>query len=485
MTLSAAFAAAWHAKLAPAVEGECLASLYEQYAAVHESIAERLELIEAAVENSHTQSSRSVKDPTSVLELRDWLCARVAQSRRKKPLSATEIRSFMEYLRAAPPEERAAVALRLACVHASDLPQVQDSVDAELLQRWLIAAPAGMPRDATLLRSLGALAAASASSAKSSKQDLCMHAQLLRTSQLDALRYVHSRVTLPREDFWARYPLDFRGELSAWSGALVHESSLPVPAVLPAAPEASLEAPCAANELALIMEDGTVLLPQKKAIASPRVCKELGAVIAADAVPLSSCIVAIVLGSAGRKLVMWHAFDTASYATAHTFAGDACDDSVDVQLTEDGDMLVQTAQRGSHGAAQGVISTFCFRMTGTDLSTLQHVDAARCEDVLWRRRFGGEINHMNHGNVLMLQNTVSTAHGTESAEVGGAEISITSRVHYAHVRLDLAGLAALAVWGNPHAAYVWTRAGMQRVAWKGQEVTRAACAIECVTMMMQ
>lgn len=448
----------WHKKFSEHFDDACLARLYETYALTQQASVERAQRIACATEKAHENSLARVKDTTSVLELRDWICARVALSRRKKPLAASEIRSLMEYLRAAEPAERSSLALRLACVQASDIPSVNDAVDEDMLQ-WLDSAAvyAGMQPD--LLRAFDAL---SLMSARLTLQDLERVQSIVGSD--DAVRIVRllRRASTSKESDESG---EDHGSLVTRSGSLLHAPTSQAQPTLETAGRTGL---CQIGELALVSANGSVHMSSGSTLPPPLACKEYGQVIAADAAPLSSCIVAVLQRESSRYLVMWHALDPSSYALAHTFAVDALDDCVEVQLTAEGDMLVQTARRGESGCADGPVNTFCFRMVGTDLSTLQHVDATECDELLHKRRFSGEFNHMNHGNMLTLERAVHWR---------GAVLSTASCLRYAGITRPLP-MTAVAVWGNAVEAFVWTPEGVERCTWEGEALHLSACTVK-------
>lgn len=463
--LSEAFELRWRVRFACTCEAACLSEAYETYALFQRTNEERTRRIEEAVEASHADSLACMKDAGSVLELRDWVCARVALSRRKKPLSPSEIRSCMEFLRAAPPEERSAVALRLVCVQACDLPKVQEQVDDEMMKEWMLKPPPPLTLTlAELARTIDDLHLRKTKPLSAS--DFAALQRRTGFGKLDALRFLHDQKFSSAAELWKKYAYanteaEAAGSLEQWNDALVHETSVPVPPL----EDKETEPPCAATEFALLMQDGSLLLPDQTSTPPAAACKELGRVVAAAASPLSSCIVAIVAGEK-RSLVLWSAYESSSYATAHVFPPSALDDCVDVQLTADGDMLVQTAQRGKDGKAAAAVSTFCFRIAGIDLSTLQHVPVPPGSDeLLWRRRFGGEINHLNHGNLLALHRTC--AWGLPSGDTDEVFRS-TSRVVYADTARTLpTHWAPYAVWGNPRSAYVFHDAEISLLQWSG------------------
>lgn len=453
----------WVQKFTEHFDDECLARLYETYALTQQASVERAQRIACATEKAHESSLARVKDTSSVLELRDWICARVALSRRKKPLSASEIRSLMEYLRAAEPAERSSVALRLACVQASEIPSVYDAVDEDMLQ-WLDSAALHADMQPHLLRAFDAL---SLMSARLSHRELERVQSIVRSSDvLEVLRVVLLLRKAKLTDLDKRDESgELRGALVTRSGSLLHA---PTRQVTPTLENPGRTGLCQIGELALLSADGCVSLANGTTLPPPLACKEYGQVIAADAAPLSSCIVAVLERESARSLVMWHAQDPSSYALAHTFAADARDDSVEVQLTADGDMLVQTARRGESGCADGPVNTFCFRMVGTDLSTLQHVDATECEELLHKRRFSGEVNHLNHGNLLTLERAVHWR---------GTAFSTFSCLRYAGITRPLP-MTAVAAWGNAVEAFVWTPEGVEHCAWKGEALHRSMCTVK-------
>jgi hypothetical protein len=200
-------------------------------------------------------------------------------------------------------------------------------------------------------------------------------------------------------------------------------------------------------DLVLIQSDGSLVGTEKR-FPPARACTELGDVVAAASVPLSSLIVAAVQkrSAPAAHLVLWSALDPHSYAILNEHA-DTCPDVVDAQLTREGDVFVRTGVRQADGTCADTLS-YCVRMTGTDVSTLRHVDVQEdMEELLAERMVQGRINHMDHGNVLALERAFE-------------DTAFHTRVSYGPQteRLPVPTFP-VAVFGNPYLMYIWLASG--------------------------
>lgn len=414
-----------------------VAETWQAFNTEHRASAERAELLAYVVRKGHEADLATLEDKSAVLGLRDWICERVAMSRRKKPLSPHEIRGCMDSLRAAEPVERSALALKYCCEQAGECANADAEVDALLIQRWL---SQFAERTELLPPSLQELVA---------KEGLCMRttsydtllalSSALRIPVLSALKLALAAKTKSLKDFLAEYAA--QESTDTWLGAILQASS--TPADIPDQPSDGSKLP-PLSEMALVFSDGRIR-HGSVSISPPRVCHELGYVVAASGVPLSDGIVAILQDTTTRRrTVLWTLSDSNSYAILDDFNVESeRHNAVDVQLTQEGDLLVQTCARGKGGTAQGPLSTFCVRMVGGDVSTLHHValDEAAMDRLLRLRKEAAIINHMDHGNLLTLERTPD-GHRTWYA---GQATPLNAR--------------PIAIWGNPYCAYVWERNG--------------------------
>jgi hypothetical protein len=209
--------------------------------------------------------------------------------------------------------------------------------------------------------------------------------------------------------------------------------------------------------MGLIMRDGTIVFlganEEEQILPPPRVVREYSSVVAACSIPMASSIVAILSAdrtNRKRALVLWNAKDTESYAILHEYTNDETPmDTVDVQRTDDGDLLVQTCLRGADGTAACEIKSYCVRMVRGDLSTLHHVgyDTVRMGILLANRQVQGKVNHWDHTNLMTVECRPLT---TE-----------TSRVYYGGSShpLTIPTLSPIACWGNPYKLFVWDITG--------------------------
>lgn len=379
-----------------------------------------------ATEMALDASLAKVQDRQSVLSLRDWVCARVSESRRRQPLHPADIRKLMETLRNAPGEHRAREALEYVQRECRSLPATEAGAVAALLPAWS-AQPA--PRTSACLAA--ALDAALPRLPLDSPAVLELSSSL-ECSALEFLRMLHDAearsLALPSR--WVGASLVAAPATAADLFAETSESTLP-----------PLE------DMYVILRDGR-LVGTQKTFPSPRVCAQLGEVVAAASVPLSSFIVAIVRASCQTRahLVLWSAQDLNSYAILNEHDA-ACPDVVDAQLTREGDVFVRTGQRQPDGTCADVLS-YCVRMTGTDVSTLRHVDVEDdMEALLAERTAQGRINHMDHGNVMAVERAFDASGFHTRARYGALS---------ARLPVDV---SPLAVFGNPQHMYVWHPSG--------------------------
>lgn len=424
----------WDGHLAPSA----ITSTWKEFVDAYRSTVDRAELCAFVAKKNHAEDLAR-HDSTAVLNLRDWICERVALSRRKAPLSPAEIRSCMDGLRAAAPAERAALALKYACEKAGDCPEADAEVDALLIQRWLsnpctrtsMAPPALL--DFVAQHSLRVRA-----TTEETIQSLSKAAQV---STLDTLRLVlDAKTKLPCDLVSLYAELDSAGP---WIGAVRLSSDRPLRA-LPAPSAGSVLPPL--DEMALVCQDGYIR-QGPTAIRPSRACHELGFMVAACDVPLSDSVVAIHQDAKSRRhLALWTLADPESYAILDELTVDAeHHDHVDVQLTQDGDLLVQSCRRGEDGAEAAPAATHCVRMVEGDVSSLHHVDLddAGTELLLQRRKESGIINHMDHGNLLALERL-----SKNQTWYAGLAVPLPASIN-----------RPVALWGNPFRVYVWESTG--------------------------
>ena len=364
-------------------------------------------------------SLANVPDKSSVLSLRDWVCARIAESRRKQPLHPSTIRQLMDTLRNAAGPERAAVALGFAERECHGSPVAESQVVEQLMSTWAAGhVPIAGP---ILTRALKAMPL--------SAQSLVLFAHEAACGPLDFLRMLQraseGRFAVP----------------SRWVGAC----RIPSSSVIPSGGLSSLPS---ASEMFIMQQNGS-LQGAGRSMPPPKACVQLGNVLAAASVPLSAWIVALLHKPSGPVLlVLWSALDPQSYAILNDFEEDA-PDTVDAQLTPDGDVHVRTGTRAEDGSAAR-LQSFCVRMSGTDVSTLRHVDVDEeaMALLLLQRGALGAVNHMDHGNVLAVESAYEEGRFVYRAWYGS---------HCAEFPTE-----PIAVFGNHAQAYAWTADSMLR-----------------------
>jgi hypothetical protein len=398
------------------------------------------------------ESLDAVEDSTSVLDLRDWMCSQWTHSNRMQPPTKSDIRTFMEGLRAQAAEHRAEWALQqIMPIIASALLQ-----DADFLQSYACRAAEELLRAPALhLRK-----AAEELSKVVKMRPLSVHqieslALELGITASETVRLILDVMKNPESWYTLYVNLDVRAQhekrkVEFWGGICLPPNLLfSADKALAATTPSSFNTP-PRDELHLIMNDGSISGMSGKAATVPAACTKLGAtVVAACSVPMSTFVVAILHVVSRdqpheRKIVLWDAHDNQSFAVLHESSESW--DALDVQLNGEGDMLVQVCKRGPHGRAAAAPRTLCLRMRGRDVSTVHHapMDVARSERILAQRLENGKINHMDHGNVVTWK--VQSAEGLTELWYGG-------------VHLGTLPEETLTCWGNPFCVYAWTAEG--------------------------
>jgi len=211
-----------------------------------------------------------------------------------------------------------------------------------------------------------------------------------------------------------------------------------------------------------VARDGS-LIGVRRTRAAPRACAQLGEVISVASVPLSAWIVALLRKpqSSTTHLALWSALDASSYAILNEYS-DCATETVDAQLTQDEDVYICTSARQADGRAANVIH-YCVRVSGTDLSTLRHVefDEASMARLQMQRGALGATNHMDHGNVLAVSRLFESG-------------KFWTRAWYGSECADFP-VKAEAVFGNACAAYAWGSGKVYKcrkhdAAWTREEV---------------
>lgn len=446
-----------------------------QYFAPSQEYAEK-----AATEQAKI-SLAAIEDPTSVLDLRDWMCSQWSKcSSCTQPLTKADIRMFMDGLRALGAEHRAAWALqKIASLLASSLLH-----DAEVIQAYACSAAEELPRAPALplrkaaeelsktfkLRpmSMGQLQNLARELGITAPETVRLVLDVVRDPEAWYKRYANADVEQNLEaptEFWGGICLPKELFFSKGSGSVVGGSSSNTSNMPPW------------YELHLIMDDGTIMGMSGKGAAVPAACAKLGArVVAACSVPMSTFVVAILTHensqeSRQRKIVLWDALDNQSFAVLHESLETW--DALDVQLNGEGDMLVQVCKRGAEGRAAAAPRTLCLRMRGRDVSTVHHapMDVVRSERILAQRLENGKVNHMDHGNVVSWK--------VQCAGKGNAGLT---EVWYGGVFMGSLPQEAVACWGNPSRVYAWTKS---REVWVGVPSAADSEPLHTMTFQME
>ena len=444
------------------------------YFSPHEEYA-----IQVAKDKAKT-SLEAVEDSTSVLDLRDWMCSQWSQcSIRSQPPTKSDVRMFMDGLRAQAAEHRAEWALQqVVPLMASSLLQ-----DTEFMHLYACRAAEELPRAPELhLRKAAEELSKALKMRPLSLLQLQSFARELGIPDAQAVRLVLDVVKTPESWYTLYVNADRKGtdgisaarhekrekRQSFWGGICLPKdlvcSAASVEKSLDSAAPSSFNTP-ALSELHLILEDGTITGMSGRAAMAPAACTKLGAtVVAACSVPMSSFVVAILSTAATRSdklrtIVLWDAHDNQSFAVLHESL--EAWDALDVQLNGEGDMLVQVCTRGTQGRAIMAPRTLCLRMRGRDVSTVHHapMDVARSERILAQRLENGKINHMDHGNIVTWKVNpfdVSDGHGL-------------TEMWYGDVRVGSLSQETVTCWGNPFRVYAWSATGQ---VWVGTRLNR-------------
>lgn len=401
-------------------------------------------------------------DKTSISSLRDWLCDLVAKSNKK--ISNTELRQFMEILRALPAEDRAERAVQFAKERRAipNLVNAINDIELTLVSYWVHDTHTERITidDEKISRALDIF---------SKTIDVARLYEIKSILSLSDVCHVFQFIVdvTTNSNWWSLYS---KNTLKSFFGLPIFPEQVANTNSAKALPLSVSHSLPNVSEMGLVLIDGSIVhwdpreSSEYQVIDPPRICSEYTTVISASAVPLSRFVVAILekvdkkTSKRERILALWSTEDLASYAIIKQYneqgteTAESPPNAVDVQLTSVGDFFIQTwVVNAANGRAFITdLCILCIRVNGSDLSSIHYADSENDTEtsLLLHRLATGYVNHLDHGNLLTLEN-----HEYKALQ----KMYIWSNGR----RLDLSNVCVgpLAVWGNKFKFYIWEKSG--------------------------